>query len=402
MAEKYKNICNLWVYIRQILCYTYLWVIKMPILNKENKKELEKYKSFLLDNKNYNILQSLEWAELKDKWINEIVYIEKNNKIIASVSLLLRRIPIINSYIAYGARGPLVDINDIETLNLLLEEIKLLRNKYNIFLLRFDPRWDKKKLNNSNYKKIFKIRGEKISTKLNIQPRLNMIIDLEREREEDLFKSFSKSTKRNIKLAIRNNCKVEIDNSITALEEFYKLHKITGDRDKFMIRSLEYFKKLYSLYDKNTLNICKVTHEDTLIGSAIFLSSGDTLWYYAGASANVKRNLKANHLLQWEMIKWAKKKGYKYYDLGGIYSTDSNIESLYIFKRGFCKVEGVTEFIGELDYIYNKLQYFLYICMEKLNIIRKKIFKLINNFKEKSIKDRVLNEYELNNSISSK
>ena len=349
----------------------------MPILDKTNFEEVEKYNTFLKENSNYNILQSIEWSELKNSWKNEIVYIEKEGKITASISLLLRKIPVINSYLAYGCRGPLVDINDFDTLKLLLEEINMLKDKYKIFLLRIDPRWNKSKLNIPEYKKIFNIRSNNVSTKLIIQPRLNMIINLEERSEEEIFRSFSETTRRNIRIAIKNGCVVKMDNSKEALNDFYDLHIITGKRDNFIIRSREYFEKLYDLFIDKGLSIWQVYHGEDMIGSTVMLPSGDTMWYYAGASSNIKRKMRANALLQYEMIKWAKNNGFKYYDLGGIYSTNPKIEPLYIFKNGFCKKDGVTEFIGELDYVYSKFKYKVYLFIERANLVKKKIYKLI-------------------------
>lgn len=341
-----------------------------------------KYKNFLLNNSNFNILQSLEWCELKTEWKNEVVYLEENGEIVASISLLLRKIPIINAYMAYGSRGPIAEINDEKILKLLLKEAELLKSKYNIFLIRIDPRWKKDEVNISKYKKTFKIR-KKVSTRLLIQPKYNMIVGLNRGGEEDIFASFSESTRRNIRKAIKNGCKVEMCTDLKALQQFFDLHVITGKRDKFIVRNENYFRKLYSLFINKGLTIWNVTHEGDLIGSAILLESGQTMWYYAGASSNNKRKLKANHLLQWEMMKYAKRKGFNYYDLGGIYATNEKEEPLYRFKHGFCKYEGVTEFIGEMDYVLNKFKYNIYVCIERLNIYRKKLIMLKNNIKRK-------------------
>jgi lipid II:glycine glycyltransferase (peptidoglycan interpeptide bridge formation enzyme) len=57
----------------------------------------------------------------------------------------------------------------------------------------------------------------------------------------------------------------------------------------------------------------------------------------------------ANHLLQWEIARWAAAEGYRHYDLGGVDTVKARglprddrhpLWNLYLFKRGF-GAEGV-------------------------------------------------------------
>lgn len=372
-------------------------VIDMPILNLNNEKDVKKYQEYLT--KHYNIMQSIEWGILKEDWYYELVYIEEeNNKdILGSALVLLRKIPIINSFIAYIPRGPVLKKYSIENMKKIVKEILLLKNKYNIFLIRFDPRIEVEDQELLDYKTLFKVRGKGFSTKRNINPRLNMIIDLDSNKTiEEIFKSFSKSTKLNIKKAIKLGCVIEDITNIQGLKEFYELHLVTGKRDNFTIRSYQYFERLFNLFNpQGKIKILKVSVEGNTFGSIILLSSGDTLWYYAGASSNFQGKYKANYLLQMYAINLAKKQGYKFYDMGGIYSENPKIEPLYIFKHGFCRT--TTHFIGELDYPINKFKYSLYNILEILKILKGTIKrKFINS---KSTNTDTKNETELNTQI---
>ena len=80
------------------------------------------------------------------------------------------------------------------------------------------------------------------------------------------------------------------------------------------------------------------------------------MWYLYGASSNEYRNVMPNYLLQWEMIKWAIERGARVYDFRGVsgdLSEDNPLYGLYRFKRGFNGE--FTEFIGEMDLVYNSL-----------------------------------------------
>ena len=359
----------------------------MPILDINNKELKEKYKEFLIKNKYSDLMQSIEWAKLKDNWICEVVYLmDENNEFIATSTVLLRKIPVINSYIAYCPRGPILSKRDSNLLDDLLKEFGVLRRKYNIFCVRFDPNWKKEEINKKEFKKL-KFR-DKVSTKKIFQPKLNMILGLENYTEQELFDSFSQTTRRNIRIALKNNCEVVQMTNLDGLDIFYDIHKITGKRDNFLIRSKEYFENMYNIFkDSGILKIWLVKHEGEVLGATISLEYGNTMWYYAGASSNEKRDFRPNHLIQWEMIKYAKEKNYAFYNFGGIYSVDPKIEPLYIFKSGFCKKDGVTEYIGEMDYVYSKIKYVAYLLLENLNILKKKIIKLIRRIKNSEAKE---------------
>jgi lipid II:glycine glycyltransferase (peptidoglycan interpeptide bridge formation enzyme) len=63
--------------------------------------------------------------------------------------------------------------------------------------------------------------------------------------------------------------------------------------------------------------------------------------------------------MQWEMILWGLETGIKRYDFGGVFELNKE-DGLYKFKEGFCREEGVTELIGEIDKIYKPVIYNLF------------------------------------------
>ncbi len=59
-------------------------------------------------------------------------------------------------------------------------------------------------------------------------------------------------------------------------------------------------------------------YEGDILCANMMIFYGDTCTYLHGGSSEKHKNIMAPHLLQWEMIKLAKEKGYKYYDFWGI------------------------------------------------------------------------------------
>ncbi len=333
----------------------------MPILNKQDDKKVKEYEEFIKKyEKGSSLMQSLNWGKVKFSWIQEGVYLEENGKIVAAMTVLLEKVPHTNYYLMYAPRGPVCDIYDMDVVKKLVIESETLRKKYKIFLLKFDPnvKYDEKLelLLKSNG---FNVLNKNAGLDDLIQPLHDMILDIKGFEADELMKLLSEKTRYNIRLAIKKGVEVYYSRSKEDLKTFYELYKITGIRDSIVCRSYEYFEKMLEAYGEDELRIYIAKHEDDKLSAAIAINYGGELFYLYGASSNVKRNLMPNYLMQWEMIKWGLETNCKKYNFGGVLHLDKD-NGLYKFKIGFCKKDGVTEYIGEVDKVYNNSIYFLY------------------------------------------
>lgn len=350
----------------------------MPILDKQNEKQVKKYESYVSTFDGASLMQSLNWAKVKFGWIQEAVYIEENGEIIAAMTVLLEKVPHTKMYLMYAPRGPVCDINNIDLVNKLISELEKLKEKYNVFLLKFDPNVEYNERLEMLYKDVgFKVLNTKVDKDDLIQPLHDMILKLDDMSEEDLMKSFSEKTRYNIRLAKRKGVEVYYSRKEEDLKIFYELYKITAIRDKIGCRAYEYFETMLNSYDEKRLRIYIAKHEDDNLSAAIALNYGGELFYLYGASSNEKRNLMPNYLMQWEMIKWGIETKCKKYNFGGVLNLDPQ-DGLYKFKIGFCKKDGVTQYIGEIDKVYNNFMYTLY---TKGLPILKKIKRTLRNVK---------------------
>ena len=108
----------------------------MELVNKTTEKE---YKEFLESHERCHFQQSLEWAKIKDNWKNDIILVRNNEKkIIGSISILTRKIPIFGNFM-YAPRGPVCDIHDKDVLSKLTEGINELAKQYKAFTFKFEP-----------------------------------------------------------------------------------------------------------------------------------------------------------------------------------------------------------------------------------------------------------------------
>lgn len=332
----------------------------MPILDKNNTEQLTKYLQFIKTSPYTSATQSLSWINVKENWKNEQVYIEKDEKIVAAASILIK--PLFGKYsILYAPRGPVCDFADIELVSSLVDEIEKIAKANNSIFLRFDPEIERNLYLENTYSNLgYKVRNIKFSRAELFQPRFNMILHICDKTFDELKAQFSQSTRAHIRCAEKNGVKVRYSKTKDDLKIFYNLYTTTAERDNFKCREYSYFEKMLNAFSEDEIRIYIGEHDETPICGAICLFYGSKTWYMYGASSNEKRNLMPNYAMQTAMIRWAVENKSELYDFGGIISTDIEKDGLFRFKYGFCKKESYTEYIGEIDKVYNKFLYLLF------------------------------------------
>ncbi len=351
-------------------------MIKIPILDKNNITAVQKYNDFVL--KNGDITQTTYWGELKSNWIYEAVYLEDGEEITAAMLLLIRKIPVFKTALAYSSKGPVCDVKNEKVFKTLINEALPLIETYKIFSIKFDPEVLCNEENINFYKNMgFTVKSGHKHLHDYAQPKFNMVLNIADKEEETLIAEFENKTRYNLRLAYRKGVTVYYENSPESASVFHGIYKTTAIRDKFSYRDEEYFKKMLTVIPQENLRVYFTKHEDDILSSAIAVKSGDKMWYMYGASSNEKRNLMPNYAMQWEMIKWALECGCKRYDFGGVFVLDKE-NGLYKFKKGFCNKEEVYEYLGEIDLVFRKFSFTLYDkILPFMQSTKRKLFKLL-------------------------
>ena len=337
----------------------------MKLLTPENINE---YNEFLANHERCNFQQSLEWGNVKESWRNEVVLAEdKDGKIIGSISVLIRKIPIFGN-LMYSSRGPVCNIHDQDVIMELTKGLRELAKKEKAFVLKIEPdiKSDDKEFREIAESAGFKIKDDAKNFSEEIQPRYVFRLDLKGKTEEQIFENFHSKTRYNIRLATKKGVEIK-EGSKEDLKEFHKIMIETGTRDGFIVRPLSYFEKMYDCLAPNHMKLLMAYHEGQAIAGIILIIYGNKTWYLYGASSNSYRNIMPNYLLQWEGIKSAIASGHDMYDFRGVSGVvdESHPQyGLYRFKKGFGAE--FTEFIGEIYIPFKPIVYKLYKVSEKI------------------------------------
>ena len=317
--------------------------------------------------------QSHAWGELKRSlgWTPLRYVIELNDARIGCVSiqerpLLGRRAgPLGRLRIHYAPRGPVLLSSEPGTADAVLAGLRQIGRARGSVTLTVDPAWGV----DSVPAAALTGSGFRVAARDVQVSRTAMIVPLEaseaaqRERLghttlQDITKALAAGvTTENVDL-------MDATASDAALAEFYDIHAATGRREGFIVRD-----RAYELDQWRRLGASGVASlwfagaggRDT---GALLLHCGELLVYFAAGSrdgADMRRT-RANHLLQWRIIRWAAEAGFRGYDMGGVDTQSAQgvpqdeshpLWNLYLFKRRFGGVSTIR--IHAYEYAPNKV-----------------------------------------------
>jgi serine/alanine adding enzyme len=181
--------------------------------------------------------------------------------------------------------------------------------------------------------------------------------------EEAVLASFNQTARRNIRKAAAAGVTVEPAEATDAnLRTMFELMKTTEARAKYGLRPEAYFKDYWAAQAAaGQGQLFFARHEGDVLAGVFATFVGRRAWYKDGGSFDLKRELQAPYLIQWEVMRWLMERGITNYDLVGSPNRDeigdatNSRSGLYEFKRKFNP--DVTEFAGCWDLPLSELKY---------------------------------------------
>ena len=217
----------------------------------------EEHDEFVKTSPQTNLLQSSDWAKIKDNWGNERLGVYQDHKLVAVASILIQPLPL-GFTMLYIPRGPIMDYQNSELVAFMLQSIKTYAKSKRAVFAKFDPSlFLKKGLIGQEVKDqeatlaiIQSLKecgvewvGRTEDMGETIQPRFQANIYKEYFTEDQL----SKSTKQAIRTA-RNKGVEVIFGGTELLDEFAALMKKTEARKGIHLRGRDYYEKLLTTY----------------------------------------------------------------------------------------------------------------------------------------------------------
>lgn len=186
------------------------------------------------------------------------------------------------------------------------------------------------------------------------------ILDLTKS-EEELLSAMHPKTRYNIRVAQKHGVIITEDSS--AFKDYLRLTKETTGRQGFYAHNERYHRTMWQIMHKAGIaHLFTASLKGKVLSAWIIFVWEDTVYYPYGSSGRGHREVMAPTLLLWEIARWAKKKGLKYFDLWGAMGPKPDMNDpwygFHRFKQGFGPT--LIEFAGSFDLVINKPLYTLY------------------------------------------
>ena len=288
-------------------------------------------------------LQSPAWGDFRKAMGIDVVRL--NNWLIT-----FHKIPLIPWTIGYFPKGPKPSQKMIELL------LDLGRKKRAIFI-QLEP----------NAVVHFKFQISNFKLKPSHHPlftKYTFVLDLTKS-EEELLKTMHPKTRYNIKVAQKHGVIVKEDN--TAFEAYLTLTQETTARQGFYAHNETYHRTMWKImHEAGIAHLFTASYQETILSAWIVFVYNDTVYYPYGSSSRQHREVMAPTLLLWEIVRWAKKKGLKVFDLWGALGPNPDPRDHWFgfhrFKQGFNPK--LIEFVGSYDLVIHPWLYRLYTIVD--------------------------------------
>jgi len=292
-------------------------------------------------------LQSPAWGDFRKAMGIDVVRL--NNWLIT-----FHKIPLIQWTIGYFPKGPKPSQKMIELL------LDLGRKKRAIFI-QLEP----------NAVVHFKFQISNFKLKPSHHPlftKYTFVLDLTKS-EEELLKTMHPKTRYNIKVAQKHGVIVKEDN--TAFEAYLTLTQETTARQGFYAHNETYHRTMWKImHEAGIAHLFTASYQETILSAWIVFVYNDTVYYPYGSSSRQHREVMAPTLLLWEIVRWAKKKGLKVFDLWGALGPNPDPRDPWFgfhrFKQGFNPK--LIEFVGSYDLVIHPWLYRLYTIVDTVRL----------------------------------
>jgi lipid II:glycine glycyltransferase (peptidoglycan interpeptide bridge formation enzyme) len=246
----------------------------------------------------------------------------------------------------YIPKGP--GVKSIRQLDELLPPLSQFARAKGVFALKIEPELIKK---DETLADLMKLGLKKVRP---IQPNFSTVtLDISKG-ADTVLASLNQKGRHAIRRAERDGVVVrQVAATDENCKQMFSLLQETA-AGSFSIRSYNYYKTFWQRYEQAEQGQLFFAYvEDKVVAGAFAIVLGKKSTYKDGASVRQRTVYGASHLLQWEVIKWAKGKGALVHDFCGAPPSDQINDPTHPhygigrFKTSFNKQ--VTDYVGAFD-----------------------------------------------------
>jgi lipid II:glycine glycyltransferase (peptidoglycan interpeptide bridge formation enzyme) len=286
-----------------------------PVTTVEDATDHPEWDAFVERTFGGDLVQSSAWARLKQTSGMEVhrVVVRIDGAIVGGVQILARRVPLVGA-IAYAPYGPVVapDTPDDAVAQLIerLHEFCRFATVRALFV----------QLPQGGERLQARLKTVGFEpTEMDVAPSVTVRIDLERTPDQ-LLERMSKHTRRDVKQSFREPINIRFATRAD-LPSFYELYCCTAARQQFSPMPFRYLEDMWDeLHPQGRLDVLMADVNGLDVAGNMVSCFGDTVtgrWLGFDA-ARLQKRLRPNEALIWAVLTWARERGCRWLDVGGV------------------------------------------------------------------------------------
>lgn len=293
----------------------------------------EQWEQFVLAQKPHSFLHSWNWGEFhvaQGEMIRRIGVFDGDA--LVGVALVITVRARRGSFV-FCPHGPVMDWEHAGHRAAFFTYIKEYARQERVDFIRISPLL----AHSDEHVKFFQDAGYRPAP-IHTHPELGWMVDVTKN-EEDLLLDMRKTTRYCIKRSEKEGVTIEKSTDAAALAEFYLLYAETVDRHQFVPFSRAYLENELKIFSAdNQAMMFSARYNGEVIASAMVIFYADSSFYHQGASSKKYPKVPAAYLLQWGVMREAKRRGLRFHNFWGIVETENPKHpwhGLSLFKKGF-------------------------------------------------------------------
>ena len=296
-----------------------------------NNKEV--WEKFLLSSSQVNFLQSYAWGETQQSLNHPVLRfgIYSKTRLVGLIQLI--KVKAKRGIYWECPGGPVLDWENQSQVMEVIKFLTDLAGKEGVTFLRIRPNISVTPEKLTALKQIGFVRAP-----MHLHAENTLILDLTKDLET-LLSGMRKNTRYAIRQAEKLGVKVVTLNKLAAVDELYHLQIATSKRHHFVPFSRDYLKAQWVSFSKEgQIQIFKAVYQGRVLAMAMIIFYGPEAIYHYSGSSEESRRIPGSYLLQWAVIKAAKLRGIKRYNLWGVdpdFNPKHRFAGVTMFKTGF-------------------------------------------------------------------
>lgn len=258
--------------------------------------------------------QSTCWARVKahQGWQAIRIRVLKGSDWLAGAQILCKKLPFVGS-VGYISCGPFYTVPDSEALDVLIRAINQLASKKRIQYIAFTPYVENKILDKVLMKHGYRPTQETLPPTTTTTATL--IVDLSKD-FDSLLMEMRRKTRQHISSASRSGLTIR-EGRREDLGILFRLMSMTANRrgEKPVPGSVDIFKNIWDyFYPTVYVKLFLLELGSDPLSAGIIFTLGNTVRFWKIGWSGELGKKHPTELLYWELIKWAKNNGFRYFD----------------------------------------------------------------------------------------